>query len=462
MQSKKTHRALVSLFTGAGGLDVGLEMAGFETRVASELEEYACETLRRNKLFSLADTTQRDSMIQELLMQRCYAAIDEEGRRAMTTRLRSRHRTPCLQKAEIISGDIRSVSSADLRHACHLLPGEELACVAGGPPCQPFSRAGKRQAVDDARNGDLFFEFVRIVRDLRPRWFIFENVKGLLLTKTELLSLACRDCHERALAPFTQRMAFGRGDTPQFTCGHCGSFNVSPSCVTRAGGSLEMILTELRRLNYRCYDTVLNAADFGAPQIRERLFIVGSRDGRPFAWPQPTHCRTRPSRPTPQQELPFGDTLASSSLHPWKSIYDALWSKGHPKYGMLDKATAQLWVKNVVRPHDEPVTWSLDRPSPTIGAHQGAKLALAPCGVPKAQLQRQQWHTKGRRQGDTPPVFVEHAYLSDEDLLRIQTFPLWWFLHGTRMQRAFQIGNAVPPVLAKAVGQAVMRADETK
>lgn len=104
------------------------------------------------------------------------------------------------------------------------------------------------------------------------------------------------------------------------------------------------------------------------------------------------------------------------------------------------------------------MTWSLDRPAPTIGAHQSAKLAIAPNGVPVAQLERQQWHVLGRRQGDTAPVFVEHEYLSDEELLTLQTFPLSWYLHGTRMQRAFQIGNAVPPILAGAVGSALITA----
>ena len=139
-------------------------------------------------------------------------------------------------------------------------------------------------------------------------------------------------------------------------------------------------------------------------------------------------------------------------------MYKSLWSGGHPKYGEIDNKNAVLWVKNVVRPHDEPVTWSLDRPSPTIGAHQSAKLAFAPFGVPEEQIFRQQWHTKGRRQGDTPPVFVEHEYLTDRELLMIQSFPANWYLHGTRMERAFQIGNAVPPKIAAEVGKSIFEA----
>jgi DNA (cytosine-5)-methyltransferase 1 len=143
---------------------------------------------------------------------------------------------------------------------------------------------------------------------------------------------------------------------------------------------------------------------------------------------------------------------------PWQTVNDALYGNGHWRYGHLDPTKAVLWVKNVVRPHDEPVTWTLDRPAPTVGAHQSAKLAIAPYGVPEEQLFRQQWHVLGRRQGDTPPVEVEHEYLTDEELLRLQTFPSSWYLYGTRMQRAFQIGNAVPPILAKSVGEAIMDA----
>ena len=139
-------------------------------------------------------------------------------------------------------------------------------------------------------------------------------------------------------------------------------------------------------------------------------------------------------------------------------MYDALWRKGQSRYGKLNLKKAVLWVKNVVRPHAEPVTWPLTRVAPTIGAHQGAKLALAPFGVPQEQLRRQQWHTLGRRQGDLPPVFVEHEYLTDEELLKLQTFPGDWYLFGTRMQRASQIGNAVPPCLARHVGSAILEA----
>ena len=455
-----SHRSLLSLFTGAGGLDLGLEMAGFETRAASELEAHACETLRCNKAMCRMGPAERDDFIQRVLAQRCYQGLTAQEAEALVSRLRTPPTAKFLQSANVVEGDIRHVSSDQMRSACELGPNERLFCVAGGPPCQPFSRAGKRQAVDDAKNGDLFFEFVRVVRDLQPDWFLFENVKGLLLTKTDVLMLRCKACHACEIAPFQVRMAWSRNQPVTPVCERCGSRDINTESREVRGGSLEIIVKEFERTGYRCDHRVLNAADFGAPQIRERLFIVGSRDSIPFEWPTPTHSESQRTTRQASRQMDLFDSGPPVALKPWTTMFEALWRKGHPQYGELDPGSSVLWVKNVVRPHDEPVTWPLNRPSPTIGAHQGAKLAVAPHGVPEAQIQRQQWHTRGRRQGDTSPVRVEHAYLTDEELLQLQTFPRWWYLHGTRMQRAFQIGNAVPPLLACEVGKAIIRSSE--
>lgn len=442
---------LISLFAGAGGLDLGLEMAGFTTKVANELESHACETLRQNKRINRLDTNGLANFIQCALRQKCYAANTDKEKQALFSRLKQRNNGKFLQEAEIIEGDIRNVSSQQFIDALH---GEEIFCIAGGPPCQPFSKAGKQETLDCAKNGDLFFEFVRVVKDLRPKWFIFENVKGLSFAKTDVLYSLCKECDNRVIAPFDVRRIYRDGKVKAVPCEACRSTNTIGIVRNETGGSLKIIFNELQKLGYLCEYHILNAADFGAPQIRERLFIIGSREGKRIDWPQPTHVK---------QELASGQMQLfdtdESAAKPWVTMFEALWQQGHPEYGNIDKNSAVLWVKNVVRPHDEPVTWNLNRPSPTIGAHQGAKLAIAPFGVPDQQIFRQQWHTKGRRQGDTPPVFVEHAYLTDEELLTLQTFPRWWYLHGTRMQRAFQVGNAVPPLLGKVIGEAILTAE---
>ncbi|MAC14058.1 MAG: hypothetical protein CL539_05180 [Alcanivorax sp.] len=440
---------LVSLFTGAGGLDLGLEMAGFDTLFANEIEPQACETLRRNKILAHLAGEELDQFVREALTQRCFKRMSEQERELFFKRIVQIPKKPYLQSASIIEGDIRDISSESLREK---IKGRELFCIAGGPPCQPFSKAGKRMSVDCAKNGDLFYEYVRLVSDLKPKWFLFENVKGLTFTKTEVVYTVCLDCRKEHVAPFRVRQDFINKSATPSVCRSCDSVNTEYRIKNEGGGSLKIILNEFSKLGYKLYHNTLNAADFGAPQIRERLFIVGSREGKDFEWPKPSHCKPN----SDQGDLFSGE---SGRRDAWKTMREALWNNQHPIYGRVDSDKAKLWVKNVVRPHDEPVTWNLDRPAPTIGAHQGAKLAFAPYGVPEKQIFRQQWHTKGRRQGDTPPVPVEHQYLTDEELLILQTFPSWWYLHGTRMERAFQIGNAVPPILAEAIGRSIIKAE---
>ncbi|MCP4489514.1 MAG: DNA cytosine methyltransferase [Gammaproteobacteria bacterium] len=443
-------RSLISLFAGAGGLDLGLEQAGFTTIVANELEPQACETLRKNKVLCNLNSNEVDKFVDEALKQPCFKRLSDIDKKLFFKRIRTHtHKEKHLQECTVIEGDIREVPSSKFKN----LIDSDLFCIAGGPPCQPFSKAGKQKSLDCTKNGDLFYEFVRLVKDLKPKWFLFENVKGITFTKTDVIYQTCKSCHSESLATFEVRQNFASHEDSK-KCMVCGENNATWDIRNEAGGSLKIIFNEFEKLGYKCSHKVLNSADFGAPQIRERLIIVGSRDGTDFNWPEATHAK--PNKKQQQREM-----FSGSELSPWVTMHDALWPGVHPIYGKINTEKARLWVKNVVRPHDEPVTWTFDRPSPTIGAHQGAKLAFAPEGVPEKQLFRQQWATKGRKQGDTPPVQVEHEYLSDEELLKLQTFPASWYLHGTRMQRAFQIGNAVPPLLGKIIGNAILEA-ETK
>lgn len=445
------ERSLISLFAGAGGLDIGLEIAGFKAVVVNELQPHACATLRENRRLSKIKSDEFLVWFEQQMLQKCWRNAPEQTTRSLKTRLQADlPRSKFLQSAEIVECDIRSLSSEDILIAGKMKPGE-VCLVAGGPPCQPFSRAGKRESVEVA-DGRLFLEFVRVVNDLRPRWFLFENVKGLILTATDVVTADCIKCENRRTVSFEERRMYLAGEEQSAVCRACGCSDVTLHAERKRGGSLDIILNEFEAIGYTCQHAVLNAADYGAPQIRERLIIIGSRDEELFIWPRRTHGNKATSKALP--------LFPEKSLAQWISIREALWQEGHPQYGTLDEAKSVLWVKNVVRPHDEPVTWSLDRPSPTIGAHQSAKLAIAPFGVPSEQLARQQWHTLGRRQSDLPAVPVEHAYLSDLELLRLQTFPENWYLHGTRMERAFQIGNAVPVTLARVLGEAIMEACE--
>jgi Site-specific DNA methylase len=450
-----TPPTLVSLFTGAGGLDLGLEQAGFRTIFANEIEPYACETLRANRVLRSLDPGDFDDWFNnQITSQRCYKNANRTELYRLRRRLQSAfsEHASYLDHAHIVERDIRKLPASEVLETSKSQIGD-IDLLAGGPPCQPFSRAGKRELIE-SDTGQLFLDFVRLVDGLRPRWFLFENVKGLVLHKADVASLRCPACQQVDIVEFSQRDALKTEEIASASCAACGY--VGEQAVIwdkRRAGSLDIIQRQFERLGYECHSTILNAADFGAPQHRERLFIVGSRDAEKFKWPEGTYKAPDATRRMPT----LFDNLDSKKRN-WRTINEVLYESGHWRYGDLNPEKAVLWVKNVVRPHDEPVTWSLDRPAPTIGAHQSAKLAIAPFGVPEEQLQRQQWHVLGRRQGDTAPVFVEHEYLNDEELLQLQTFPPSWYLYGTRMQRAFQIGNAVPPVLAKVVGEAILEA----
>lgn len=188
---------IISLFSGAGGLDIGFEAAGFETAVAVEIDPSCCETLRTNR--------------------------------------------PLIH---VINKSVTDVTGEELLKAAGLKKGEP-ALVIGGPPCQSFSHAGLRKGLDDER-GKLLFEYVRIVRETLPKGFVLENVRGL-----------------------------ENWDN---------------------GGALRLLIEELSKpikadgVTY-LYDVtrpqVLNSVDYGVPQVRERLILVGNRIGKNFKYPAP-------------------------------------------------------------------------------------------------------------------------------------------------------------------------------
>lgn len=433
----------VSLFSGAGGLDVGAHNAGFRTLVAIEYERRYAQTLSDNAWLSTASHTEFDRWFDSQLPS--LGSVAAQSAPLLRERLRSAVGRPnAMSDCRIINSDIADVKTEDVMAASHLSVGE-LDLLIGGPPCQSFSKAGQRMSVEDIR-GQLFLHFARFIRDLRPKWFLFENVKGVTHSKAVVVKATCSSCG--VVSPsYEQVLIDPLAET--YPCPRCQRGAVVKDRKTDSRGALHVILNELESLGYLCEVDVVNALNFGVPQSRERLFILGSRDGEQPHHLIPTHHLSAASASTPQLSLFHSDAQVLPSETVWSTLFADRRNPYH--HSPIDPEQAVLWVKNVVRPHDEPVTWDLRRPSPTIGAHQGAKLAIAPFGVPDAQLRRQQWHTRGKRQGDTPPVPVTHTYLSDDDLLALQTFPRDWYIGGTRMERAFQIGNAVPPQLAAAV-----------
>lgn len=198
MQSgSQNKKKVISLFSGAGGLDIGFENAGFQIAVAVELDPSCCDTLRSNK-----------------------------------------------PNMSIINKSIVDVKGQEVLDAAGLKVGE-AALVIGGPPCQSFSLAGLRKGLDDER-GRMLFEYVRIVKETLPKGFVLENVKGL--TNWD---------HGRAMQMLIEELT-----KPFEYEGKVYNYEISAP-------------------------QVLNAVDYGVPQNRERLIIVGNRIGKHFLYPAP-------------------------------------------------------------------------------------------------------------------------------------------------------------------------------
>ena len=216
IQKKREKKpTAISLYTGAGGFDIGLAHAGIETRVMVEMEKYACETLRANWFWS------------ELKTRTKYNpdGIDYEPRWKTKEEMKKTITWYHDREPAIIEKDIREVTTKEILEAGDLDIGEATV-VVGGPPCQGFSTANTKRTIDDPRNF-LFQEFVRVVREALPRSLVFENVPGLITsTKGKVMREICKEFAD---------------------CGYDLTWNI------------------------------LNAVNYGVPQNRKRIILMGKR-----------------------------------------------------------------------------------------------------------------------------------------------------------------------------------------
>lgn len=264
----------------------------------------------------------------------------------------------------------------------------KIDLVAGGPPCQPFSVSGKQLGKLDAR--DMVPEFVRVVREVRPTAFLLENVQGLTLTR---------------FMPYLQER-----------------------------------INDLKNLGYEVHWQVLNAADYGVPQNRRRLFVIGVPPGTKFEFPKPTHG------PNGEQRYrTVADALAgcmTSDANRAKVVY--------AKNPILRRsAYAGMLLNGKGRP------LNMNAPSHTIPATAGGNRThiLDPQGVLLA-YHKELLSGGLARQGEV----VGCSRLTVSQSARLQTFPDWFEFVGRKNQQYAQIGNAVPPDLAATVGRALKEA----
>ena len=372
----------ISVFSGAMGLDIGLENTNrFEIVACVEIEKAFCDTIRANQ---------------------------DAGRLSKTLR--------------IFQGDIADFEPADILRACDLQPGE-VDVLLGGPPCQSFSTAGRRRTTQDPR-GTLLWQFLRYIEVMSPKFFLMENVRGLL-------SAALRH------RPIADRPA--KGGPP-----------LEPD--EEPGSVVRLFAEDLQKLpNHRyhmdCFE--VNAVNYGAPQLRERALFVGNRFNAIVSFPDPTHGPDK-SRIGDKPTL-FDDDR--KNLIPWSTLGDAIGHLNDPGDIILDFSPRKKSYLSKVPP--------------------GSNWRSLPIELQQESMGRA-WEAKGGRSGwwrrlsyDLPcPTLVtmpNHAgtalchpnevrALSLKEYALIQEFPEDWIFCGTPAQQYAQVGNAVPVRLGEVAG----------
>ncbi|MCU0494053.1 MAG: DNA cytosine methyltransferase [Chloroflexaceae bacterium] len=357
---------VVSLFSGAMGLDLGLEAAGLTTRLAVEHDPWCCQTIRTN-----------------------------------------RPELPLLER------DITTISTATALAAVGLR-ADDVFLVCGGPPCQPFSTAGKRESIGDPR-GSLFRDFVRFVEEIRPPFFLMENVRGILSAAIKHRPL------DRRNDPFAP---------------------LDPDELL--GSALRVILEEFQRIGYTVNYRLVMAADYGVPQIRERVIFLGSRDGLSVAFPEATHAK-RPG----DGKLPWftlGEALAG--LHDPAPQFQAYSKERERIFRMVPPGGNWRSLPKELQPQ------ALGGAYHSTGGRVGFYRRLAFDEPAPTVL------TSMTQKGSGMCHPVETRPLSVAECRRLQQFPDGWQFAGSIAQQYRQIGNAVPCGLGQKLGEAILAAVE--
>lgn len=340
----------ISLFSGCGGLDLGLSGAGFEILLANDNDPL------------------------------CVASHVANSEYFPSSRFLVK------PSEELGEADLKSVLAAG-----------QVDLLAGGPPCPPFSksrfyRREKPRALEDPLASSTIGAYLKVLRLVQPRAFLLENVPGF-------------------------------------------AYLVHNEALTR-------VLEEAQSLGYNCCYDIINAADYGVPQIRERFFLVGLRHGV-FKFPPPTHAQDST------------DNLFSERLPAWRTAGEVLTDldtnenasdAGHYAGGRFHDLLVQI------PPGDNYLYFTEKRghPNPVFkwrSRYWSFLLKLSP-DLPS-------WTIQARRSNNMGPFHWRNRILRIEEVKRLQTFPDNWYVAGKTDQQWHQLGNAVPPRLAYHLGEAL-------
>jgi DNA (cytosine-5)-methyltransferase 1 len=346
---KNKKPTIISLFAGAGGLDIGMKQAGYHVAVALDFDHDSCETLKTN-----------------------------------------------FKDSAVIEGDITQVSTEQILEAGGLKVGE-VDLLIGGPPCQPFSKSAfwnGSKGLKDPRAVTLH-EYVRVLRDTKPKAFLLENVFGLLYKNNS--------------------------------------------------DAFSFLQDEFGKLGYEIVYKVVNTADYGVPQTRQRLIILGSRKGR-LAFPEQTHRDPLKEEGLTlfEKKLPTYITAKEAFKglrHDWKEVPAELTVNG--KWGHLLKD---------IPPGDNYLFYTEKKghPNPLFEWRSRYWTFLL-----KLDPKRPSWTIQAQPGPYVGPFHWDNRRMTLAERKRIQTFPDNYIFVGKRGSVQKQIGNAVPSELGRVLGKAI-------
>jgi DNA (cytosine-5)-methyltransferase 1 len=382
----------VELFTGAGGLALGIEKAGFHHDAVVERDQDCCLTIRENQ----------------------------------------RNGNVFLQGWRVFSGDVRDFAYSSVQG--------EVDLLAGGPPCQPFSVGGKHKGPLDRR--DMFPEVARAVRELKPRAFIVENVRGIL-----------RESFAKYFEYVTLQLRYPElaSNTDEDWSSHLSRLERHSTKGSEKG------------LHYNVVFRALNAANYGVPQRRERVILVGFRAdlGVEWSFPEGTcsqdalladqwitgeywerhrvakkHRPSVPSRLSRRVDfLRVDRSLPLFGTEPWRTVRDALTGLPDPE-------------------HEDCSGWANHKQNPGARCYVGH--TGSPLDEPAKTLKAGDHGVPG---GENVLVKADGTvrYFTVRESARLQTFPDDYVLHGAWSEAMRQLGNAVPVLLAETVAAGIYK-----
>ena len=381
MKQKKLNSknpTVISLFTCGMGMDVGFEKAKFQTVYTNDITKFACNTIRQN-----------------------------------------RSEIPCDE------GDITNISSKEILKKSKHKKGE-IDVVIGGPPCQSFSTAGARKGLEDKR-GMALLEFIRVIRDVQPKFFVFENVPGLKSIAKKHIS-------------FYDRMSVDKKTL---------------SSDQQYGSLFGEILDEFNKLKkYKSDWDILNSADYGVPQKRKRLILIGSRTMDPKIIFKKIKKNAKFADPKKAEE---------EGKKPWKTLRDALDGlkddkmerTEFPKWGKYLKhiPAGGCWVDLPDNLKKEAMGRAANSDDPKRKGKQGGRTGF---------FRRLSWDKPSPTLVTSPSQMGTCLCHPDEDrpltvkeYAKLQGFPAGWKFIGSTSQKYRMIGEAVPVPLAKVIAKTV-------